>query len=201
MPESPPAPADAAAAMRFNPRVFFRKTHRWGAILVAAPFLVVLVSGLLLQLKKDVTWVQPPTKRGAGREPTLPMEALLAAVKRVPEAGVASWADVDRLDLRPRDGIVKVQCKNRYEVQVDFQTGEVLQVEYRRSDLIESLHDGSWFGDAAKLWVFLPAAAVVLGLWLTGLYLFALPLAVKWRRKPPPAAGERGRSGEGEKRT
>ena len=47
--------------MPFNPRVFFRKTHRWGAVLVAVPFLLVLVSGLLLQVKKQVPWVQPAT--------------------------------------------------------------------------------------------------------------------------------------------
>ncbi|MBA4066319.1 MAG: hypothetical protein C0501_21915 [Isosphaera sp.] len=168
--------------MPFNPRVFVRKSHRWGAALVAAPFLLVLLSGLLLQLKKQLTWVQPPTAKGTTKVPTLAMPDLLAAVKAVPEAEVESWADVDRLDVRPKDGIVKVQCRNRYEVQVDFATGKVLQVEYRRSDLIESLHDGSWFGDAAKLWVFLPVAAVVLGLWVTGVYLFVLPLVVKWRR-------------------
>lgn len=173
--------------MPFNPRVFFRKTHRWGAFLVAAPFLLVVVSGLLLQLKKELSWVQPPTKKGRGKEPTLPMDELLAVVKDRREVGVSSWADIDRLDIRPKDGVVKVQCKNRYEVQVDFQTGDVLQVEYRRSDLIESLHDGSWFGEEAKLWVFLPAAAVVLGLWFTGMYLFALPYAVRWRRKRPGA--------------
>ena len=172
--------------MPFNPRVFFRKTHRWGAALVAAPFLVVLVTGLLLQVKKQSTWVQPATKKGKGKVPTVPMEAILLATKGVPEAGVRSWDDVERLDVRPRDGVVKVQCKNRYEVQVDFQTGEVVQVEYRRSDLIESLHDGSWFGDAAKLYIFLPVAIVVLVLWLTGVYLFVLPYWVKWRRKPPP---------------
>jgi uncharacterized iron-regulated membrane protein len=183
--------------MPFNPRVFFRKTHRWGAILVALPFLLVLVAGILLQLKKDVTWVQPPTKKGKGKEPTKSMTEILAAVvKGAPEVGVKSWDDIERLDIRPRDGIVKVQCKNRYEVQVDFQTAEVLQVAYRRSDLIESLHDGSWFGDAAKLYVFLPVAAVVLVLWLTGVYLFVLPYAVKWRRKrgnpspTPPLKGE-----------
>jgi uncharacterized iron-regulated membrane protein len=174
--------------MPFNPRVFFRKSHRWGAALVAAPFLLVLLSGILLQLKKQLPWVQPATQKGRAKEPTLAMPDLLAAVKAVPEAEVASWADVDRLDVRPKDGIVKVQCRNRYEVQVDFATGKVLQVEYRRSDLIESLHDGSWFGDQAKLWVFLPAAAVVLGLWVTGVYLFALPLLVRWRRRKAGAA-------------
>jgi uncharacterized iron-regulated membrane protein len=174
--------------MPFNPRVFFRKTHRWGAVLVAVPFLLVVVSGLLLQVKKQVAWVQPETKKGKGKAPTVTMEQLLAAAKSVPEAAVSSWDDVERVDARPKDGVAKVICKNRYEVQVDFQTGAVVQVAYRRSDLIESLHDGSWFGDPVKLYVFLPAAVVVFGLWVTGIYLFVLPFAVRWRRKKPAPA-------------
>ncbi len=152
------------------------------------PLLLVLVTGCLLQLKKEVAWVQPPTKKGAGREPTVSFEAVLAAVKAVPEAEVKGWGDVERVDVRPKDGIVKVQCKNRYEVQVDFQTAKVVQVEYRRSDLIESFHDGSWFHDSFKVYVFLPVAVVVIMLWATGMYLFVLPFAVKWRRKRPPPA-------------
>ena len=174
--------------MAFNPRVFFRKAHRWGAVAIAAPFLLVLLTGVLLQLKKEIAWVQPPTKKGAGKEPTASFDAILAAVKTVPEAEVKGWGDVERVDVRPKDGIVKVQCKNRYEVQVDFQTSQVVQVEYRRSDIIESFHDGSWFHDSFKVYVFLPVALVVLMLWVTGMYLFALPLWMKWRRKsaPPP---------------
>jgi len=179
--------------MPFNPRTFFRKAHRWGSVLVAVPFLLVLVTGILLQVKKQFTWVQPPTQKGASKEPSASFAAVLDAVRAVPEAEVQSWADVERIDVRPRDGVMKVQCKNRYEVQVDFASAKVLQVEYRRSDFIESLHDGSFFSEAAKLWVFLPVALVVLGLWFTGMYLFALPYSVKWRRKRPPEAptGER----------
>lgn len=171
--------------MPFNPRVFFRKAHRWGAAVAAAPFLLVLVTGCILQLKKELAWVQPPTKKGSGKEPTVGFDVILAAVKAVPEAQVNGWGDVDRMDVRPKDGVVKVQCKNRYEVQVDFQTAKVLLVEYRRSDLIESLHDGSWFHDAFKVYVFLPVALVVVTLWATGMYLFVLPFAVRWRRKKP----------------
>ncbi|MDY3562438.1 PepSY domain-containing protein [Gemmata sp. JC673] len=171
--------------MPLNPRVFFRKVHRWGAVVAAAPFLLVLVTGCLLQLKKEIAWVQPPTKKGTGNEPTAPFDAVLTAVKGVPEARVHGWADIERMDVRPKDGVVKVQCKNRYEVQVDFQTAQVLQVEYRRSDLIESLHDGSFFHDSFKVYVFFPVALVVVTLWATGMYLFVLPLAVCWRRKRP----------------
>ena len=169
--------------MAINVRVWGRKLHRWFAILSAAPLLLVVGTGILLQLKKDVAWVQPPTQKGRGREPALALEAILSAAKSVPEAEVQSWKDIDRIDIRPKDGIAKVQCKNRTEVQVDLETGEVLQSAERRSDFIESIHDGSWFHDRAKLWIFLPTAAVVLGLWFTGIYLFFLPLSVKWRRR------------------
>lgn len=79
----------------------------------------------------------------------------------VPEAEVNSGDDVDRLDVRPGRGMVKVRCRNRWEVQVDTENGEILQVAYRRSDLIEIIHDGSLFHDHFKLWVFLLAALVL----------------------------------------
>ncbi len=168
--------------MAINWRVTWRKAHRWGAALVAAPFLLVILTGILLQLKKEIPWVQPPSAKGHGTAPAVNLDAVLAAAMTVPEAGITGWADVDRIDVQPGRGLAKVQGKNRWEVQVDLGTGAVLHAAYRRSDLIEQLHDGSWFHDRAKLWVFLPAGVVVLGLWLTGAYLFVLPIAVRRRR-------------------
>lgn len=161
-----------------------RKLHRWGSILIAVPLLVVIATGVLLQVKKDWSWVQPPTLRGSEQgAPTIAFERVLDAARSVPDAGISGWDDVDRLDVRPSKGVVKVRGKNRWEVQVDTSTGAVLGVAYRRSDLIESLHDGSWFADGAKLWVFLPTALVLLGLWGTGLYLFALPHLARRRAR------------------
>lgn len=160
-----------------------RRWHRVGAIVVALPFVVVILTGLLLQLKKEVAWVQPPTQQGAQETPTLPYAELLVAVRGVPEAEVEGWQDIDRLDVRPDKGMVKVRCRNGIEVQVDNHSGKVLQVAVRRSDWLESLHDGSWFHDRAKLWIFLPAGVVVLGLWLTGLYLWWLPIGTRRRKR------------------
>jgi uncharacterized iron-regulated membrane protein len=176
-----------------NWRIWNRKLHRWGAIVIAIPFLLVVATGLLLQLKKEIAWVQPPSMRGVGKEPTASFAAILEAVRSVPEAEVDGWESIERLDIQPKRGIVKVQTKSRWEVQVDSQTADVLHVAYRRSDLIESLHDGSWFSEPAKLWVFLPVALVVLGLWFTGVYLFFLPYLVRWsRRQEKPAASSHG---------
>ncbi|MBX3399059.1 MAG: PepSY domain-containing protein [Gemmataceae bacterium] len=180
--------------MAVNARVLMRKGHRWGAIVVAVPFLVVIATGILLQLKKEIPWVQPPTQRGAGKAPAIAFDAILAAARSIPEAGIEGWGDIDRIDVQPSRGLAKVTSKTRWEVQVDLKTGDVLHSAYRRSDLIESLHDGSWFHDAAKLYVFLPVAVVVFGLWATGIYLFFLPIAVRWRRKPVTAVPPPSRS-------
>ncbi len=169
--------------MAFNWRLKMRQWHRWGAILIALPFLLVILTGILLQLKKEWSWVQPPTQKGVGKAPAITMDALLAAAKSRPECEAKDWKDIVRIDLQPGKGVAKVQMKNNWEVQVDLQSGEVLQLAYRRSDIIESLHDGSWFHDSAKLWVFLPTAVVVLGLWITGIYLFFLPHSVRWARR------------------
>ncbi len=156
-----------------------RKSHRWGAILILIPAGIVIGSGIFLKLKKDVEWVQPPTQKGAEPIPKLSFEEIVAAASSAPEAGIKSWDDVDRLDVRPDKGVVKVQGKNSWEVQVDTSTGEVLQVAYRRSDLIEQIHDGTFFSDPVKLWIFLPSGCILFVLWLTGIYLWWLPISAK----------------------
>jgi len=159
-----------------------RVSHRWGSIIALLPITIIVFSGIVLQLKKESAYIQPPTQRGAGTEPTIGFERILEVARTVPEAEIESWEDVDRLDVRPGKGVVKVQCKNRYEVQIDIETAEILQVAFRRSDLIESIHDGSYFNDHFKLWVFLPAGIVLATLVITGLHLFLRPYLARRKR-------------------
>ncbi len=156
-----------------------RKLHRWGAIITLIPLALVIGTGLLLQLKKQITWVQPATAKGTEAVPQLSFEEILSVAKQSENAEIQSWEDVDRLDVRPGKGIVKVRSNNRWELQIDTATGELLASSYRRSDLIESLHDGSFFSDFAKVWLFFPNGLILLGLWATGFYLWLLPFLAK----------------------
>jgi len=160
-----------------------RKLHRWGAIITLIPLGLVIATGLLLQLKKQIPWVQPATERGSEKVPELSWPRLLEQVSKDPDAKIESWDDVDRIDVRPGRGIAKVRGNNRWEVQVDLASGEILASSYRRSDLIESLHDGSFFSDSAKLWLFFPNGLILLGLWFTGFYLWLLPIMAKRKKK------------------
>ncbi len=169
--------------MMFSWKRFARKSHYWASLFVAVPLLAIIGSGILLLLKKEFGWIQPGTVKGTSREPTISFEKIYQAAASIEVAEITSWDDVERLDVRPSKGVVKVRSHNSWEVQIDLSTGEVLRTAYRRSDLIESIHDGSFFHASAKLWIFLPSAVVLLVMLVTGLYLFAQPMIATRRRK------------------
>jgi uncharacterized iron-regulated membrane protein len=170
-----------AVPMAFN--VANRKVHHWASFIVAVPLLVMIVSGLFLQMKKQSAWVQPPERRGTGTTPVIGLDQVLTSVQSVSDLGVRGWEDVNRLDVRPGKGMVKVWLNSGWEAQVDLGTGRVLQTAYRRSDLIESIHDGSFFaGDWTKLGLFLPAGLTMLLLWVSGMWMVWVPFIAKRRR-------------------
>ena len=160
-----------------------RRTHAWISICFAVPLVVIIITGILLQLKKQLPFVQPVERAGVTHEPVATPAQYLEAINRGKLDGDVTWKDVQRVDIRPSKGIAKVILKSDVEYQVDLGSGHILQRELRMSDFIESLHDGYFFaGDISKLGVFLPAAIGLLVLWVSGIYMFWLPLVVKLRK-------------------
>ncbi len=160
-----------------------RSLHLWLSLVIFIPVIIVIGSGLLLQVKKELDWIQPPTQKAPNAYPTLSFERILQSASTVAEANIVTWGDIDRLDVRPNKGIIKVRGKNHWEIQLDAQSGDVLQVAYRRTDTIEAIHDGSWFFEGAKLWLFLPAAILLFVLWITGLVMLFTTLKSKYRKR------------------
>jgi len=168
--------------MKFT--ILNRKIHYWGSIVITIPLLIVITSGILLLLKKDAAWIQPPSAKGiSDAVPQISFQQLVNSAGSIKEAQISSWNDIKRIDVQPGKGMAKVVSANNYEVQVDTKTGKVLQVAYRRSDLIESLHDGTYFHDSAKYLVSLPTGIVLFVLLISGVVLFLQPFWVKAKRK------------------
>ena len=166
--------------MKFN--VVNRKVHYWTGAIIALPALILLASGLLLQTKKHWAWVQPVEHRGTGTTPVLDFHQLIESVKQDPSFGVETWDAVNRIDVRPGRGVAKVWLHSGYEVQIDLGTGRILHSAYRRSDLIEAIHDGSFFGgDWTKLGLFLPTGLALLLLWGSGIWMWWVTFAGKRR--------------------
>ena len=169
-----------------------RHLHLWISLSIFLPVFIVIGSGLLLQVKKEIDWIQPPTQKVSqtlleeatdSSSTIISSQQILQAVQTVSNAQLTRWEDIDRLDIRPNKGIIKVRGNNHWEVQLNAYTGAVLQTAYRRTDTIESIHDGSWFFEGAKLYLFLPAALLLFVIWLTGIVMLFTTLKSKYRKK------------------
>jgi uncharacterized iron-regulated membrane protein len=172
-----------------KPSILIRKLHYWSVVAVAIPASLLMATGLLLQLKKQIRWVQPPEQRGSVTVPQISLDSALRSIAAMPETGVKGWDEINRVDVRVQRGMAKFWLHTGYEAQVDLGTGKVMQHEYRRSDVIEAIHDGSWFaGDWTKLGVMLPTGAILFFMWMSGLWLFIVPFIAKRRRARLAAA-------------
>lgn len=164
----------------------FWNAHKWTGIALAASLSVTSVTGFLLLVKKRVDWIQPPTLTGApGDVPAfISLGEAYDVVFAAGHPGFTGPDDVDRIDVRPGDRVYKVRSKHDHaEIQVCAVTGEILNVATRRSDLIEEIHDGSFFGDAAHGWYMPAVSAALLFMVFSGLWLWIEPGVRKRRRR------------------
>lgn len=164
--------------------------HRWIGVAAGLVLLLTAGTGLLLLVKKDYAWLQPPTVAGAPG----PVDALrslpevYAAVFALALPEFRSEADIARIDFRPDKRVHKVvSVHDHVEVQVCATTLRTSGPAPRRSDWLEQLHDGSYFGAFVHGWLM---PAVALALLYLGLSGYAMWLWPKWlRRRKRRAAG------------
>ena len=142
----------------------------------------MVASGILLQLKKQSNWIQPNVEITSSSKPVM-LQSYLDAAISVKEANILSWDDIDRIDIRPNKGIAKIKSKNNWEIQIDIETSEIYSSNFRRSDIIETIHDGSFFSEIVKYGWFLPSGILLLVLSLTGIYMFFIPILSRIKRK------------------
>tara|TARA_B100001996_G_scaffold18031_1_gene14836 strand:- start:1116 stop:1562 length:447 start_codon:yes stop_codon:yes gene_type:complete len=143
--------------------------------------MLIFTTGVLLQFKKQSNWIQPNIEITSTNKPTM-LSSYLEAAKSVPEAEIKSWDDISRIDIRPEKGIAKIRSKNHWEIQIDSKTAEIFSVNYRRSDIIEAVHDGSFFTDYVKFGWFLPTGILLIVVSISGIYMFLLPLMIRNKR-------------------
>ncbi|MEO7634748.1 MAG: PepSY-associated TM helix domain-containing protein [Sphingomicrobium sp.] len=166
--------------MSAAPRLL-RKIHYWTSLPLMLTIFVIAVTGSLLALKKDFATLQPPTQSGS--RPGDLRQPLADIVAAALPAAKATAADVERIDVRPGDGIAKVVFDSRTEVQVDLASAKVLHVGYRTSDLIETIHDFSFLGGGAKYILSFGSGLALLGMAGTGVYLFVLPMLARRKKR------------------
>jgi len=158
-----------------------RKLHYWISPIIFIPVVIIFSTGVLLQFKKQSNWIQPNVVITSKSKPVM-LNSYLESAKTVSEDKIYSWNDIDRIDIRPNKGIAKIRSKNNWEIQLDIESAEIYSVSFRRSDIIESVHDGSFFSDYVKFGLFFPSGILLIVLSFTGIYMFIIPIFRKRRK-------------------
>ncbi|MGK2963174.1 MAG: PepSY-associated TM helix domain-containing protein [Gemmatimonadaceae bacterium] len=150
-------------------------------VIITVALVLIAVTGIILNhrsalgLKPDVTSTSVTLFTNA-----MPL-AELAIRARAAGGPVVGNTDVDHMDVRPSEGLVKVRFSDpaSTEVTLDVYSGKTLNVGSRRDVLIEKLHSGEVLGKGG---IFLgDAAAITLILLLFGGLWFWL--APRWRSR------------------
>ena len=187
--------ASLARPRRQLARVAFY-AHLWLGVLSTVVLIAICITGILLNHKRALG-LMPDVPH----EPTAPLGAALsldrlayAALDAAPQSARQGWkrgdavdhALIDRMDVRPRDGYVKVRLRDKAatELTVDIASGRILHVGRRGDVFLEKLHSGEAFGDRFVLLSDFAAVALVFTL-ITGYWLWVVPkLSRKAGSKP-----------------
>ena len=160
--------------------------HRWLGITAGLVLMMLSVTGFLLLVKKDYTWIQPTVMECAegSVDQLQPIQKVYQAVFALGLPQLRSEDDIARVDFRPDKRLHKVVSKHDdLEVQVCAITLRTSEPRTRRSDWIESIHDGSWFGDFTHDRVMPVVAFLLLFLAGSGYVMWAVPKWKRWRKR------------------
>ncbi|HEY0038961.1 MAG TPA: PepSY-associated TM helix domain-containing protein [Longimicrobium sp.] len=176
-PEAPPAPAERRTRDRARgwARGMFY-AHLWLGVVTTGLVLLLSVTGVLLNHKRPLGLMPDvPNDRPAPLARSLPVAELARRAGLAVPAAVAA-AGVDRMDVRPGDGLVKVRFDDPavHEVTLDLASGRVLHVGERNDVFLEKLHTGEIFGENGVLLSDLAAVALLV-LAISGYWLWLRP--------------------------
>ncbi|HLM69341.1 MAG TPA: PepSY-associated TM helix domain-containing protein, partial [Longimicrobium sp.] len=156
-PERPGARSRSWARWMFH-------AHLWLGVATTGIVLVICLTGILLNHKRPLGLMPDVPNESAGTlAQSLPIAELAVRAERAVAPGVAA-SGIDRMDLRPGDGLVKVRFDDSdvHEVTVDLASGRVLHVGLRNDVFLEKLHTGDIFGGQGVLLSDLAAVALAI---------------------------------------
>jgi uncharacterized iron-regulated membrane protein len=152
--------------------------HLWLGVVFTVMLTAISVTGILLNHKRGLGLMPDVAHEPSGDiAAALPIAQLAAIGIAAAQPGAPiEMRLIDRMDIRPRDGFVKVRLRDAAstEATVDINSGRVLHVGPRGDAFLEKLHSGEAFGGRGVLLSDAGAVALVITL-ITGVWLWLAP--------------------------
>jgi len=179
------APRSPRRRRRLSRAAFY--IHLWLGVLSTIALIAISITGILLNHKRGLGLMPDVAHEATGPfGSSVALEELArAALTAAPADARPGWnpgdpvdlALIDRMDVRPRNGFVKVRLRDKAstEMTVDLASGAVIHVGRRGDVFLEKLHSGEAFGGTSFV-ILSDIAAVALVLTLiTGYWLWLVP--------------------------
>lgn len=160
----------------------FRVIHKWIGVSIFLFMIVTASTGVLLGWKKNVELLQPATLKGStlALDKWVSFDRIAHAAMHGIDSVTSRKLEIDRMDVRPDKGIIKVTFKEGYwEAQIDGGTGNILSVAQRHADWIEHIHDGSILSEPFKIVYTSYLGWGLLFLSITGFWLWYGPKVIR----------------------
>ncbi|MCO4781754.1 MAG: PepSY domain-containing protein [Candidatus Cloacimonetes bacterium] len=148
-----------------------RKLHRVIGLLVTIPMIITICTGLMLIMRSYFPWVQPKTIKQEIPKTWLSLEATTKLLVANPKTQVKDWSDISYFKITPSKGVIQVRTKQGLQVQMNGETGKILEIAPRRTSLIVKIHEGSYWSPKVRDFIVMPSAFGLLLLALSGLLL------------------------------
>lgn len=148
-----------------------RKLHRVIGLLITIPMLITICTGLLLIMRSYIPWVQPKTIKQEIPKTWLSLESTTKLLIANPKTLVKEWSDIKYFKITPSKGVIQVRTKQGLQIQLNGETGKVLEIAPRRTTFLVKLHEGSYWSPQVRDFIVMPSAVGLLLLVLSGLVL------------------------------
>ena len=156
-------------------------SHLWVGVVFTVALLSISITGILLNHKRGLGLMPDVSNTPTALFTNAMPLAELALKARAAGGPVVGNTEMDRMDVRPGEGLVKVRFTDpaSTEITLDIYSGKTLHIGRRGDVFLERLHTGETFG---KRWVLLSdAAAIALVLLLiSGYWLWLVP---RWKNR------------------
>ena len=142
-----------------------RALHRKLSLYTFIPLGIILVSGIVLQLRNQFEWIQPSLiETKADQSPLLAPQALIQKLN-------LNEKEIEQIIYKPSKNNASVRLKSGEEIQLNAQTGDVLKRAIRRTNLLIDIHQGSILGPFGQYGIYLLTSLGMIILYMTGLNL------------------------------
>jgi uncharacterized iron-regulated membrane protein len=142
-----------------------RALHRKLSLYTFIPLGIILVSGIILQLRNQFEWIQPTlVETKADQGPLLAPDVLIQKLN-------LNEKEIEQIIYKPSKNNASLRLKSGEEIQLNAQTAEVLKRAMRRTNLLIDIHQGSILGPIGQYGIYLLTALGMIILYITGVNL------------------------------